>query len=183
MMISYRKQAAVWINRARRRAGIKSQVTGLYHCVPRERLRSSKVSKMELYLLSRCCFAASPVPPPAWEGDRRRGREIKENWGINMVHWQWLVTLRKWKYAIGSNNTNLQLTEMSSDSNLLTSWDSLLLRVRAASSWPSKEHTWACLVWSSWLRRSLLFTAALASSWTIWSSLCTDWSSPRTSSF
>lgn len=67
--------------------------------------------------------------------------------------------------------------------DLLISWVSLLLRVRAASSWPSKEQTWACLVWSSCARRSLLVTAVVASSRTFWSSRCTDCSSTRTSSY
>lgn len=58
-----KERVAVWINMTRRRAGL----TGLYHCAPRERLHSSTVWKMELYLLTYCCSASSPVLPPAWE--------------------------------------------------------------------------------------------------------------------
>lgn len=182
-MISYRKQTPVWKNMTHRKAGIRSQDCTIVFpgrgCAPARCRKWSCICWADtvLQLLQFCLQPEREI--------KKIGREIKENWGITMVYWQWSVTLlmRKWKYTIGSNNTNLELPEISSDSNLLTSWDSLLLRVWAASSWPSKEHTWACLVWSSWLRRSLLFTAALASSWTIWSSLCTDWSSTRTSSF
>lgn len=85
-------------------------------------------------------------------------------------YWAWIKMNRKWMIIF-------------SCADLLTSWESLLLRVWAASSCPSKEHIWACLVWNSWVRRSLLVMAAWASSRTLWSSLCMDCSSPRTSSY
>lgn len=131
----------------------------LYHCVPSARVHSSRGWKKGWSLLTWSCSAASPTLPQDWV-ERDRNEE-------------------------GANHRNHRkhLLFISTNADLLTSWVSLLFRVREESSCPSKEQTCACLVWSSWDRRCLADTAAWVCSWTLWSSLSKAWSSTRDRSY